>query len=66
VKFYDMEFDHPESQVIRDLPEVKGFMSIPFTLYCKKGKVVKATSGIQTTQQVKDIVEKEFVITVTM
>ena len=26
VKFYDMEFDNPESPVIRSLPEVRGFM----------------------------------------
>ena len=35
VKFFDMEFDNPESQVIRILPEVKGFMGIPFVVYYK-------------------------------
>ena len=48
VMFFDMEFDNPESHVIRNLPEVKGFMRIPFTIYYKGGKVAKATSGIQT------------------
>ena len=30
VKFYDMEFDNPESSVIRTLSEVRGFTGIPF------------------------------------
>ena len=60
VKFYDMEFDNPESYVIRNLPAVHGFMGIPFTIYYKEGKVVKATSSIQTKDQVKSILDKEF------
>jgi thioredoxin 1 len=64
VKFCDMEFDNPESHVIRNLPEVKGFMGIPFTIYCKNGKVVKATSSIQTKAQVTTILNKEFAVTV--
>jgi len=63
VAFYDMEFDNPEAYVIRDLPEVKGFMGIPFTIYYKKGKVVKATSSIQTITQVKNILDIEFAAT---
>ncbi|MBN1416170.1 MAG: thioredoxin family protein [Bacteroidales bacterium] len=64
IKFYDMEFDNPESHVIRNLPEVRGFMGIPFTIYYKNGKVVKATSSIQTKEQVKAILDKEFAIPV--
>jgi|SRR5665648_416721 len=60
VEFYDMEFDNPESYVIRNLPEVQGFMGIPFTIYYKDGKVVKATSSIQNKSQVKAILDKEF------
>jgi thioredoxin 1 len=60
VKFYDMEFDNPESRVIRSLPEVRGFMGIPFTIYYKNGKVVKATSSIQTRDQVTAILDREF------
>ena len=60
VRFFDMEFDNPESYVIRNLPEVRNFMGIPFTVYYKKGKVVKATSSIQTKTQVKTILDKEF------
>ena len=52
VKFFDMEFDNPESHVIRNLPEVRGFMGIPFVIYYKNGKVVKATSSIQNKVQI--------------
>ena len=60
VQFYDMEFDNPESYVIRTLPEVRGFMGIPFTVYFKNGRVVKATTSIQTKDQVQSILDKEF------
>ncbi len=60
VKFYDMEFDNPASQVIRNLPEVRGFTGIPFTIYYRNGKVVNATSSIQTREQVQAILDKEF------
>jgi len=66
VKFFDLEFDNPESHVIRNLPEVRGFMGIPFTIYYKEGKVVKATSSIQTKAQVKAILDKEFAVTVSV
>jgi thioredoxin 1 len=64
VKFYDLEFDNPEAYVIRQLPEVRGFMGIPFTIYYKNGKVVKATSSIQSKEQIKTILDKEFASTV--
>ncbi|HNR43372.1 MAG TPA: thioredoxin [Bacteroidales bacterium] len=60
VKFYDMEFDNPEAHIIRSLPEVRGFMGIPFTIYYKEGRVVRATSSIQTMEQVRAILDKEF------
>jgi thioredoxin 1 len=65
VKFFDMEFDNPISEIIRNLPEVRGFMGIPFTIYYKNGKVVKATSSIQTKDQVISILASEFSVTVT-
>ncbi len=64
VKFYDMEFDNPEAHIIRSLPEVRGFMGIPFTIYYKDGKVVRATSSIQTIEQVRTILDKEFSVPV--
>jgi thioredoxin 1 len=60
VKFFDLEFDNPESLVIRNLPEVHGFKEIPFIVYYKNGSVVKATSGIQAKIQVTSILDNEF------
>ncbi|HZL08855.1 MAG TPA: thioredoxin family protein [Prolixibacteraceae bacterium] len=60
IKFYDMEFDNPESNVIRILPEVQDFMGIPFTIYYKNGNLVKATSGIQSKDEVSAILDNEF------
>ncbi len=60
VKFADMEFDNPEAYVIRNAPECRGFMGIPFTMYYKNGKVVKATSSIQSMPQVRAILDSEF------
>ena len=60
IKFYDMLFDNPEAHVIRNLPECSGFMGLPFTVYFKKGKVVKATSSIQSREQITEILNAEF------
>jgi len=60
VKFADMEFDIPDAHVIRDLKECESFRGIPFVIYYKNGKVVKATSSIQSKQQVTSILDEQF------
>jgi thioredoxin 1 len=60
VKFFDMAFDSPEAHIIRNLPECRTFAGLPFTVYYKGGKVAKATSSIQTMDQVTEILNKEF------
>ena len=60
VAFRDFAFDTPDAQVIRSLPECRGFMGLPFTVYYKDGKVVEATSGIQSKVQVADILDRLF------
>lgn len=60
VKFYDMEFDHPEAYVIRDLPEVKKLETMPYTLYFKKGEVIKATENHQTREQLISLLNESF------
>ena len=60
VKFADMEFDNPESDVIRNLPEVSGLTSIPFSIYYRKGEIVQTTAGIQTKDQIAAILHQEF------
>lgn len=57
VKFYSMAFDNPEAGVIRNAPECSGFMGLPFTMYYKNGKAVKATTSIQSRQQVTAILD---------
>lgn len=64
VNFYDMEYDNPESQVIKKLPELIGLTSIPYVVYYKNGLVVNVTSGIQSKSQVTAILETAFNIAV--
>lgn len=58
IQFRDMDFDLPDASVIRDLPECREFMGLPFTVYFKGGKVVKATSSIQTREQIEKIIKE--------
>ena len=60
VKFYSMAFDNPESAVIRNAPECRGFMGLPFTMYYKNGQVAKATTSIQNMTQVKENLDNHF------
>lgn len=64
VRFYDMEYDNPESYFFHALPEVQDLMEIPFTVYYKNGVAVKATAGIQSKMQITAMLEKEFAATV--
>jgi thioredoxin 1 len=57
VVFADMEFDIPDAEVIRNAPEAKGFMGLPFTFYYENGKTVNATSSIQSKEQIKSILD---------
>lgn len=60
VAFRDMRFDGPASHNIKGLSEVQSFTGLPFTVYFKNGRVVSATASIQTKQQVKTILDREF------
>ena len=60
VVFADMEFDIPDAEVIRNAPEARGFMGLPFTFYYKNGKTVAATSSIQSKEQIQSILDKNF------
>ena len=60
IKFNDFLFDSPEAAIIRQLPEARKFRGLPFTIYYRGGKVVKATSSIQNPKQVKDIIKDVF------
>lgn len=58
VKFYTMSFDTPEAAPIRNAEMCRGFMGLPFTVYYKKGKMVKATSSIQNRAQITKILDE--------
>lgn len=60
VKFFDMEFDNPESAIIRNAPECSGFMGLPYVVYYKNGQLVKATTSIQSMGMVRGILDAEF------
>ena len=60
IKFRAMAFDNPEAAAIKNAPECRGFMGLPFTMYYKNGKVAHATSSIQSLQQVKGILNTVF------
>lgn len=60
IKFAVMAFDSPEAHIIRNAPESKGFMGLPFTMYYKNGKVARATSSIQNMEQVTAVLEEYF------
>ncbi len=60
VKFADMEFDTPDAKVIRNLPECSSFQGLPFVVYYKNGQVVKATSSIQSKDQITTILDQHF------
>ena len=57
IAFTDIDFDMPVSHNIRSLPECRGFMGLPFTIYYKNGKVVQATSSIQKKAQMVEILD---------
>ncbi|MGD2092395.1 MAG: thioredoxin family protein [Candidatus Aminicenantes bacterium] len=60
IQFRDMDFDIPVAANIKGLPECRKFWGLPFTIYYRNGKVVKATSSIQSAKQVKDVIEEVF------
>jgi thioredoxin 1 len=60
VKFADLYFDGPHGYLIRNLPECQTFNGLPFVVYFKEGKVVKATSSIQSRDQVTSVLDEHF------
>ncbi len=58
VKFFSMAFDSPEAGIIRNAPMCSSFMGLPFTVYYKNGKMVKATTSIQSRKQITEILNQ--------
>ncbi len=57
VKYVDMEFDIPTASLIRNLPECSAFYGLPFVVYFQNGEVVKATTSIQSKDQITEIID---------
>jgi thioredoxin 1 len=60
IQFRDMDFDTPDAAIIKGLPECRKFWGLPYTIYYRNGKVVKATSSIQSAKEVKSIIDEVF------
>ena len=60
VAFADLAFDTQDAIFIRKLPEVRTFRGLPFTVYFKNGKVVKATASIQTKENLINNINSVF------
>jgi thioredoxin 1 len=60
VKFADMLFDSPEAAIIRNDSACASFAGLPFTMYYKNGEVIKATTYIQSMEQVSEILDDKF------
>ncbi len=58
--YRSMAFDSPEAAIIRNAPMCKGFMGLPFTVYYKNGEMVKATTSIQSREQIVSILDEKF------
>ena len=58
--YRSMAFDSPEAVIIRNAPMCKGFMGLPFTVYYKNGEMVKATTSIQSREQIVSILDEKF------
>ena len=60
IQFWDMDFDIPAAAIIKGLPECRKFWGLPYTIYYRNGKVVKATSSIQSAKEVKSVIKDVF------
>ena len=58
IKFYSMAFDTNEAASIKNATMCSGFMGLPFTVYYKKGEMVKATTSIQNRDQITSILDE--------
>jgi thioredoxin 1 len=61
IQFRDMDFDVPVATAIKNLSECRTFTGLPFTVYYRNGKVVKATSSVQSAKDIKSIIREVFI-----
>ena len=64
VKFFDIEFDNPESNVLKNALDYYNITDVPLVYYFKNGEMANVSFGRQTPEQIKAILDKEFAISV--
>jgi len=64
VKFFDMEFENPESKFVCELFEHEKDNTVPYVVYYQNGEMVNRTSGIQTWEQMTEKLDKLLLIEV--
>ena len=64
VKFFDMEYDNPESASICQLALEHGVHGIPVVVYFKNGVLAHITAGMQSGEEIRKQLENYFGITV--
>lgn len=60
VKFFDIEFDNPESAIIRNVVYDFDLKKVPLTGYFKTGNLVEVSFGTQTKEQIIRILNREY------
>ncbi len=58
VNFYDMEYDNPESEIICQLAAEHQQLNIPVIVFFENGKPATVTSGMQTKEQLRNLLDK--------
>jgi thioredoxin 1 len=64
VKFFDMEFENPESKFLCDLFDHEEESTVPYVVYCQNGEIVHHTTGSQTREQMAEKLDKLLLIKV--
>ncbi len=59
VKLMTVDFDTASAIAIRKNEKCRNFMGLPFTAYYKNGKMVHATSSIQSRMQLEKNIEEQ-------
>lgn len=62
VKFFDMEFDNPESTALKNTIEYYNITHIPIIGFFKSGNLVNVLFGTHTYQEIADELKKEYSI----
>jgi thioredoxin 1 len=64
VRFFDIEFDNPESNVFKVALDYYKITDVPIVCCFKNGEMVNVLFGCKTEEEVKAILDKEFSATV--